>query len=199
MFKQYGISNSQRRGGLRVYAAQHPWLTQHQLKAWFEEEFPRTITQASISESLSSKYNHLDNDTMVAFSSQQREHPPKWPELDEALALWQKEKEKEKSIPITGHLIRQQAVRFWNRLPCYQGMEVLTFSNGWLGSFKKRQGIKSWPRHGEDVSVNEAVVAQQLARVQELATEYHLDDIYNCDESGLFWKMTPEEASLRLR
>ncbi|KAI0998683.1 hypothetical protein K3495_g9514 [Podosphaera aphanis] len=142
MSKQYGISNSQRRG-LRVYAAQHPRLTQHQLKAWFEEEFQRTITQASTPESLSSKYNHLDNDTMVAFSSQQRERPPKWPELDEALAPWQKEKEK--SIPITGHLIRQQAVRFWNRLPCYQGMEVPAFSDGWLGSFKKRHGIKSQP------------------------------------------------------
>ncbi|KAI0996512.1 hypothetical protein K3495_g11669 [Podosphaera aphanis] len=190
MPKQYGISNSQRRG-LRVYAAQHPRLTQHQLKAWFEEEFQRTITQASISESLSSKYNYLDNDTMVAFS-QQRERPPKWPELDEALALWQKEKKK--SIPITGHLIRQQAIRFWNRLPCYQGMEVPAFSNGWLGSFKKRHGIKSRTQHGEDGSVNEAVVAQQLAQVQELATEYHPDDIYNCDESDLFWKMTPERG-----
>ncbi|KAI1000357.1 hypothetical protein K3495_g7837 [Podosphaera aphanis] len=121
---------------------------------------------------------------MVAFSSQQRERPPKRPELDEALALWQKEKEK--SIPITGHLIRQQAVQFWNRLPCYQGMEVPAFSNGWLRSFKKRHGIKSRPRCSEDGIMNEAVVAQQLAQAQELATEYHLDDIYNCDRSGLF-------------
>ncbi|KAI1004744.1 hypothetical protein K3495_g3477 [Podosphaera aphanis] len=193
MSKQYGISNSQRRG-LRVHVAQHPRLTQRQLKAWFEEEFQRTIIHASISESLLSKYNHLDNDTMVAFPSQQRERLPKWPELDEALAMWQKVKEKEKSIPITGHLIRQQAVHFWNRLPCYQGIEVPALSNGWLGSFKKRHGIKSRPRHGEDGSMNEAVVAQQLAQVQELATEYHQDDIYNCDESGLFWKMTPERG-----
>ncbi|KAI0996265.1 hypothetical protein K3495_g11914 [Podosphaera aphanis] len=191
MSKQYGISNSPR-CGLRVYVAQHQRLTQHQLKAWFQEEFQRTITQASISESFSSKFNHLDNDSMVAFSSQQRERPPKWPELDEALALWQEEKEN--FIPITGHLIRQQAVRFWNRLPCYQGMEVPAFSNGWLRSFKKRHAIKSRPRYGQDVSVNEAVVAQQLAQVQELATEYHPDDIYICDESGLFWKMTPERG-----
>ncbi|KAI1007606.1 hypothetical protein K3495_g619 [Podosphaera aphanis] len=191
MSKQYGISNSQRRG-LRVYAAQHPRLTQHQLKAWFEEEFQRTITRPSISKFQSSKYNHLDNDTAVAFSSQQRERPLKWPELDEALALWQKEKEK--SIPLTGHLIRQQVVHFWNRLPCYRGTVVPAFSNGWLGSSRKRHGIKLWPRHGEDGSVNEAVVAQQLAQVQELATEYHPDDIYICDESGLFWKMTPERG-----
>ncbi|KAI1007640.1 hypothetical protein K3495_g579 [Podosphaera aphanis] len=111
---------------------------------------------------------------MVAFSSQQRERPPQWPELDEALALCQKKKEK--PIPITDHLIRQQAVHFWSRLPCYQGMEVPAFSNGRLGSFKKRHGIKSRPRHGEDGSVNEAVVAQQLAQIQELATEYHPDD-----------------------
>ncbi|KAI0999140.1 hypothetical protein K3495_g9054 [Podosphaera aphanis] len=191
MSEQYGISNSQKRS-LRVNAAQHSRLTQHQLKAWFEEEFRRTITQTSISESLSSKYNHLDNDTMVAFSSQQRERPLKWPEFDEALVLWQNEKEK--SILITGHLIRQQAVRFWNRYPCYQGIEVPAFSNGWLGSFNKRHGIKSRPRHGEDGSVNEAVVAQQPAQVQGLAMEYHPDDIYNCDESSLFWKMTPERG-----
>ncbi|KAI0999346.1 hypothetical protein K3495_g8852 [Podosphaera aphanis] len=73
-------------------------------------------------------------------------------------------------------------------------MEVPAFGNGWLGSFKKRYGIKSQPRHGEDGSVNEAVVTQQLVQVQEMATEYHPDDIYNYDESGLFWKMTPERG-----
>ncbi|KAI1002764.1 hypothetical protein K3495_g5436 [Podosphaera aphanis] len=73
-------------------------------------------------------------------------------------------------------------------------MEEPAFRNGWLGSFKKRHGIKSWLRHGEDGSVNEAVVAQRLAQDQELTTEYHPDDIYNCDESGLFWKMTPERG-----
>ncbi|KAI1002292.1 hypothetical protein K3495_g5905 [Podosphaera aphanis] len=73
-------------------------------------------------------------------------------------------------------------------------MEVPANSYGWLGSFKKRHGIKSRPQLGEDVSVNEAVVAQQLAQLQELGTEYHPEDIYNCDESGLFWKMTPERG-----
>ncbi|KAI1000986.1 hypothetical protein K3495_g7209 [Podosphaera aphanis] len=73
-------------------------------------------------------------------------------------------------------------------------MKVPAFSNGWLGSFKNRHGIKSRPQHGEDGSVNEAAVAQQLAQVHELATEYHLDDIYNCDEYGLFWKMIPERG-----
>ncbi|KAI1000445.1 hypothetical protein K3495_g7750 [Podosphaera aphanis] len=73
-------------------------------------------------------------------------------------------------------------------------MEVPDFSDGWLRSFKKRHGIKSRPQHGEDGSVNEAAVAQQRAQVHELATEYHPDDIYNCDESGLFWKMTPERG-----
>ncbi|KAI1005110.1 hypothetical protein K3495_g3105 [Podosphaera aphanis] len=113
------------------------------------------------------------------------------------MKLWRcgkRKRKKEKSIPITGHLTSQQAVCFWNRLPCYQGMEVPAFSNGWLGDFKKRHGIKSRPRHGQDGSVNEAVIAQQLAQVQELATEYYPDDIYNCDESGLFWKMTPERG-----
>ncbi|KAI1001263.1 hypothetical protein K3495_g6937 [Podosphaera aphanis] len=65
-------------------------------------------------------------------------------------------------------------------------MEVPAFSNSWIGSIKKR--------HGEDGSVNEAVVTQQLAQVQELATEYHTDDIYNCDKSGLFWKMTTKRG-----
>ncbi|KAI0998480.1 hypothetical protein K3495_g9713 [Podosphaera aphanis] len=73
-------------------------------------------------------------------------------------------------------------------------MEVPAFSKGWLGSFKKRHGIKSQPRYGEDGSVKEAAVAQQLVQVQEMATEYHPDDIYNCDESGLFCRMTPEKG-----
>ncbi|TQS35230.1 hypothetical protein Golomagni_04355, partial [Golovinomyces magnicellulatus] len=90
------------------------------LKEWFVSEFQGEIAQATISEFLPEKYGHLNTKPVVAtcMPFKMREQAPKWPELDQALAMWQKEKKVH--IPITGDLIKRQEIRFWNRFACYQ-------------------------------------------------------------------------------
>lgn len=87
MPQRTGITASQRLA-LRSYAQQNPQLRQHQLKDWFETEFQRTITQPTISESLSNRFKHLDNQVRPSNLRQQRERPVKWPKLDTALFQW---------------------------------------------------------------------------------------------------------------
>ena len=192
MPKRHGITASQRTA-LRQFAQLHPKLRQSQLKDWFEAEFQRTITQPTISESLSDRFKHLDSSVGPSkLQQQQRERPVKWPELDQALFEWQQETEKD--IPITGELIKLQATRFWNRLACYQGMQVPQFSNGWLEGYKRRHNIKSRVRYREAASIDEAAIAEQLVQVQAIARQFRPQDVYNCDETGLFWKMTPDRG-----
>lgn len=73
-------------------------------------------------------------------------------------------------------------------------MEVPQFSNGWLEGYKKRHGIKSRIRYGEAASLDEAAIAEQLVQVQALSRQFNPQDVYNCDETGLFWKMTPDRG-----
>ena len=127
MPKRAGVTASQRLA-LRSYAQQNPNLRQIQLKEWFKSQFQRTITQPTVSESLSDRFKYRNQGSSNL--RWQRERSVKWPELDKALIRWQREREND--VPITRDLIKLQATRFWNRLAYYQGMEVPQFSNGWL-------------------------------------------------------------------
>lgn len=73
-------------------------------------------------------------------------------------------------------------------------MEVPQFSNGWFHGFKKRHGIQQRIRHGQSGDVDEIDVAQQLVAVQAMVHQYYPSDVYNCDETGLFWKSTPDRG-----
>ena len=59
-----------------------------------------------------------------------------------------------------------------------QESEVFKASHGWFENFKKRTGIHCVIRYGERAS-DEGFVPQQ---------------VFNCDESGLFWKKTPNRT-----
>lgn len=186
-----GLSVSQRKA-LRQYAKAHPYFTQKQLQGWFETQFQRLITQPTISESLSAKYSFLDSSNQSLSQSRQRFRAAHWPELEKALFQWCQRIEIDGAI--TGDLIKKEAARYWKRLPQYQGMEVPVFSNGWLQGFKQRHGIKSRARHGEAGSVDIQALEEQLVAVRAIVNQYSPADCYNCDETGLFYKLLPDRS-----
>src|SRR6266851_2670220 len=65
----------------------------------------------------------------------------------------------------------------------------LKLSNGWLAWFKDRNGLREWKQHGEAASANNKMVEQEQTRIQNLIKDgqYQLRDIYNMDETGLFY------------
>ncbi|XP_046395150.1 tigger transposable element-derived protein 1-like [Ischnura elegans] len=86
-----------------------------------------------------------------------------------------------------------------------QGGEGFKASRGWFDNFKNRCGIHSVIRHGEASSA-EIKAAENFIKVfEKLIGEegYLLQQVFNCDETGLFWKKmhrrtfnTAEEKSL---
>jgi len=180
---------------LRRYAQKHPQLNQTALVTWFEKEFDHRLSQGTVSESLSKRFSHLDTTTISTNNTtleKTKARSPQWPQLEAALFEWHRRAEQE--IPISGELIKEVATRLWKILEVYKNMEVPQFSNGWLAKFKGRYGIKQRTRHGEAGSVDESFYAEQLIAVQAIAGQYHPSNIYNCDETGLFWKSTPERG-----
>ncbi|CAG8727715.1 1749_t:CDS:2 [Cetraspora pellucida] len=61
------------------------------------------------------------------------------------------------------------------------------FSHSWLYKFKKRHGLKQIVKHEEDASVDDAIIEEALPRLREILKEYDLKDIYNMNETGLFY------------
>jgi hypothetical protein len=63
----------------------------------------------------------------------------------------------------------------------------LRLSEGWLTSFKSRTGLRSIKRHGKAGSASADTVAAERSRVRAITDLYDLANIYNMDETGLFY------------
>jgi hypothetical protein len=61
-----------------------------------------------------------------------------------------------------------------------------------MDGFKKRWGIRKIRQYGEAASVQAEDSAEALEEVKIEVKKYPDDDVYNMDETGLFWKATPD-------
>jgi len=98
-------------------------------------------------------------------------------------------------ILLTGEVLRRK----WNAFADLVGIpedERLKLSNGWLGHFKDRNGLRQMKRHGEAASANTETVENERKRIQELIGKYgyQLRDIFNMDETGLFYGYVPVDS-----
>ncbi|KAJ8943172.1 hypothetical protein NQ318_008036 [Aromia moschata] len=73
-----------------------------------------------------------------------------------------------------------------------------TASNGWLARFKKRHRIRCLNIKGEKLSANEDDASAFRGGLKAFLENhgYKLDNIYNGDETSLFWKHVPTKTFL---
>lgn len=69
-------------------------------------------------------------------------------------------------------------------------------SRGWFEKFKKGSGIHSVVRHGEAASSDKTVAERYITEFQEFidSNGYLPQQVFNCDETGLFWKKMPRRT-----
>ncbi len=72
--------------------------------------------------------------------------------------------------------------------------EALTFSDGWLNSFKNKNQIKRRTIYGESGSVNQTIIGSALPELIETIEKYDPNDVFNFDESSLFYRLEPDKA-----
>ena len=109
------------------------------------------------------------------------------PEVAEMLDLWVS-KAMVDNILLTGEVLRQK----WKSFADLAGVpddERLNLSDGWLSRFKERNGLKGMKRHGKAASAAMDTVEKEQIRVQDLLRKlgYKSRDIFNADETGLFY------------
>ena len=66
--------------------------------------------------------------------------------------------------------------------------------NGWLARWKKRYNISHSTVSGESGDVSSETVESWLERLPSILAGYEAQDIWNCDETGLFWKALPDKG-----
>jgi hypothetical protein len=112
-----------------------------------------------------------------------------WPILDEKLFEWQ-QRHQDAGFPITGPLLRLKAIEYWRKIPEYAELPVPAFSDGWLTRFKTRHSLRYHSFHGESASVP-ASIHDEMKPIQAICDQYQPQDIYNMDETGLYWRRMP--------
>jgi len=68
-------------------------------------------------------------------------------------------------------------------------------STHWLENFKNRHGIKFRTEQGEAAAVDLEKVEDWRQKVlNDALTKYSADDVFNADETGLFWRLMPNKT-----
>jgi hypothetical protein len=95
------------------------------------------------------------------------------------------------NIDISDELILEKAKELGKKLGVPDDFK---YSRGWLANVKKRQGIKSRFKHGEAGSVDQTYLAEGRARLKTALELVHPDDLFNMDETALFYKTPPNKT-----
>jgi hypothetical protein len=193
--KRKAITDLERQVIRRRYR-EHP-TSQVKLVEWFESQpNGRRIGQGHISYILSDHYQHLDSDNQKPSKLGAKRHcKGEWPELESVLYEWQQQIQRKGGF-LTSDILKAKATEIWHRLPQYYHIEEPKWSNGWLQGFKNRFKIKEYVRHGEaaDADIDNPENIAQMEKCRKLCKEYPEEDILNMDETGLFWKQSPNRS-----
>lgn len=65
----------------------------------------------------------------------------------------------------------------------------------WLQNFRIRKGLQEILLHGE-VDKNDPVLLAQLDTLYDIIKEYDPEQVYNMDETGLFYRQLPQYSLL---
>ncbi|XP_070584367.1 tigger transposable element-derived protein 1-like [Erythrolamprus reginae] len=121
-------------------------------------------------------------------------------EMERLLLIWIKEKELAGDT-ITEAVISEKARAIFSDLksnePSSSGdPDEFKASHGWFDRFRKRSGIHSVVRHGEAASADIKAAEEFVMRFASLVEKegYVPQQIFNCDETGLFWKKMPRRT-----
>ncbi|XP_052791892.1 tigger transposable element-derived protein 4-like [Mya arenaria] len=87
-------------------------------------------------------------------------------------------------VTVSGPLIQTKAKKYAEEL----GLTEFKASNGWLESFLTRHNIVFKKQGGERGEVNPTTVAKWLDQIPSLCEGYSPEDIFNMDETGLFYR-----------
>ena len=95
-----------------------------------------------------------------------------------------------RNIPISGVMIQEKAVL----LSMNYGYDDITGWNGWLDRWKARHNIRCSVLNGESADVPEEAVRNWGQRLPLLCIGYEAKDIFNADETGMFFRAMPTKS-----
>ncbi|KAK7486258.1 hypothetical protein BaRGS_00022581 [Batillaria attramentaria] len=95
------------------------------------------------------------------------------------------------NVPVTGNILMEKASEIARKL----GHANWKCNEGWLHRFKRRHDIVCKTMSGERKAVDESVTDAWVEEIlKPKIASYHPRDVFNVDESRLFWKLLPDKT-----
>lgn len=105
-------------------------------------------------------------------------------DVEKALSTWFNNA-RSRDIPVSGPLLTEKAKEL--------KIDDCQASSGWLSRWKVRNSIQFKRQHGEQKDADVAAADQWTTTVlPELLKKYDARDIYNADETGLYYRALPD-------
>lgn len=162
-----------------------PSLTLDQLS----EEY--SCDRSTVSKILKAKDEWLSKEFTDREAEATANRPVKFTQLEDALSIWTR-RVFSRNIVLTDGLLQIKARKFAELLGISE--DDFKASHGWIDRFKKRHDIRRFRIHGESESVPVEDLPRQKQKLVELLSQYRPEDVYNADETGLFFRMTPNQT-----
>ncbi|XP_046386326.1 jerky protein homolog-like [Ischnura elegans] len=133
-----------------------------------------------------------ESDSLAGISKRRNIRGPSNNEVDKVVYEWFRQRRSE-GVPISGGIIMEKAKYFHKELQITSPCEYTT---GWLQKFKQRHGIRYLKVTGEKLSADHDAAEDYVNELAKLVDEHNLspDQIYNMDETGLFWRCLPRNT-----
>ena len=142
------------------------------------------LGKSTIGDILKDKHKWLDKPADSL--DMMRYHQPKNQQLEDALFLWFSDMSSHHAA-INDEMLIMKAKTLGEQL----NITELFYSRGWLQRFKNRRGIKRKLYKGEAESADMSLIHTGRDKLQQIIKVYNPEDVFNLDESGLFFRLGP--------
>ena len=116
----------------------------------------------------------------------------KFEELETACYLMFSQ-QRSNGAPVSGPLLKEKAIQLFHSIYPESTNVSFVASSGWLCKFIARHGIRGISLQGEVLSADTSPFKSELLNKIELEG-YSLDQVFNADETGLWWKLMPSKS-----
>ncbi|XP_023314333.1 tigger transposable element-derived protein 6-like [Trichogramma pretiosum] len=148
------------------------------------------ISQATLSRVLKNRYEIESASSSDENLSRKRKKSGKDEDVEKVLKKWFV-KVREKKAPINGPLLKIKAETLAEKL----GKKNFKATDGWLSRWRSRENIVYRKIHGEQGEADTIGANHWLTNEwPKLHKEYRPNDIFNADETGLYFRALPEHT-----
>ena len=160
-----------------------PYIKQKELATQYD------VSEGMISDILKERNRWLAIDLNSLQAGLRREKKVAFPDIEEALTIWVYNAIRN-NLTITDNILSTKALGFAFLLK----EDKFKGSNGWIESFKKWHNLKLYSVHGESASAPLKDLDVMRDKLRQTLKDYDPENIFNCNKTGLFWKMKPSRT-----